>query len=133
MEAQQTRIAKTCLDAAYAGSTAFPAIVATLIEAGFEGYVVDYRRHSTTYFLPDGDSVLLDNPTSEGSVAAGFDAAGVAARVKRAQDNPPDYSYAPFCENLKASGCAGYMVSFPGRRALYVGRTAETHVEHFTR
>ena len=26
---------------------------------------------------------------------------------------------------------AGYIVSFLGRRALYFGRTAETHVEHF--
>jgi hypothetical protein len=26
---------------------------------------------------------------------------------------------------------AGYMISFPGRRVLYVGRTADLHVERF--
>jgi hypothetical protein len=30
-----------------------------------------------------------------------------------------------------AAGCAGYIVSFLGKQALYYGRTAETHVEHF--
>jgi hypothetical protein len=30
-----------------------------------------------------------------------------------------------------AAGCAGYIVSFLGRRVVYFGRTAETHVEHF--
>jgi len=31
----------------------------------------------------------------------------------------------------KAAGCAGYLVSFLGRRVLYFGRSAGTHVEHF--
>mgnify|MGYP000402610447 CR=1 FL=1 len=31
----------------------------------------------------------------------------------------------------KAAGCAGYMVSFLGKRVVYFGRTAEVHVEHF--
>jgi uncharacterized protein YbcV (DUF1398 family) len=133
MDAQRMVIAETCLNAAYDKSMAFPEIVGTLITAGFEGYVVDYRCSTTTYFLPDGDSVALENPPSEGSVAPQFDGAGVASQVKWAQANPPDYSYEAFCKNVKAFGCAGYMVSFSGRRVLYFGRTAETHVEHFPR
>jgi uncharacterized protein YbcV (DUF1398 family) len=131
MDAQRITIAERCLGAAYDKSMAFPEIVGTLIDAGFEGYVVDYRRGTTTYFLPDGDSVELENRASDGSVAARFDAASVANQVKWAQANPPDYSYAAFCNNVKAFGCAGYVVSFLGRRVLYFGRTAETHVEHF--
>lgn len=133
MDAQRIAIAHTCLNAAYDKSMAFPEIVRTLIKAGFEGYVVDYRRSTTTYFLPDGDSVALENPHSQGSVAPQFDAAGVASQVKWARANPPDYSYAAFSKNVKAFGCAGYIVSFSGRRVLYFGRTAETHVEHFPR
>jgi uncharacterized protein YbcV (DUF1398 family) len=131
MDAQRITIAERCLNAAYDKSMTFPEIAGTLIEAGFEGYVVDYRRGSTTYFLPDGDSVVFENRASEGLVAARFDAAGVANQVRWAQTNPPDYSYAAFCKNVKAFGCAGYIVSFLGRRVLYFGRTAETHVEHF--
>jgi uncharacterized protein YbcV (DUF1398 family) len=133
MDAQHIAIARTCLNAAYDKTMDFPGIVATLMKAGFEGYAVDYRRSTTTYFLPDGDNVALDNVAKEGTVAPQFDQAGVAQQVKWAQANPPDYTYAAFCRNVKAMGCAGYIVSFLGRRVLYFGRTAETHVEHFPR
>jgi len=131
MDAQLTAIARNCLDAAYDKTMAFPQIVGTLIEAGFEGYAVDYRSNTTTWFLPGGESVVLDNRPSEGSVAAQFDQPGLAAQIKWAQANPPEYSYASFCRNMKVLGCAGYFVSFPGRRVLYFGRTADIHVEHF--
>ncbi len=131
MDAQLAAVARACLDAAYDKTMDFPQIVATLMRAGFEGYSVDYRSGTTTYFTADGDSAVVENRPSEGMVAAGFDQAGVAAQIKWAQANPADYSYAAFCRNVKALGCAGYIVSFPGRRVLYFGRTAETHVEHF--
>lgn len=130
MDPERMALARTCLDGAYDRTIAFPDIVAALITAGFDGYAVDYRRNTTTYFLPDGDSIALDNRACGGRVAAGFDRAGIAGQVKWAQANPPDYSYAAFCTNVKSMGCAGYLVSFPGRRVLYFGRTAETHVEH---
>jgi uncharacterized protein YbcV (DUF1398 family) len=133
MDAQLTAIAKNCLDAAYDKTMDFPTIVGTLIESGFEGYVVDYRRNTTTYFLPDGDNLVLMNRSTDAAVAAAFDQAGIASQVKWAQACPPEYSYAAFCKNMKNLGCAGYVVSFSGRRVLYFGRTAETHVEHFPR
>lgn len=123
--------AQACLDAAYDNTLSFPQIVAALADAGFEGYAVDYRRNTTTYFLPDGDSVELANRAPASTVAGRFDSDGVIAQIKWAQANPPDYSYGAFCKNVKISGCAGYIVSFLGRRVLYYGRTAETHVEHF--
>ena len=131
MDAQLQLVAEKCLNAAYDGSMAFPQIIATLVGSGFEGYIVDYRRHTTTYYLPDGDGVTLDAPHSAGNVAAGFDSAGVETAVREAQANLPGYSYAGFCEKVKAHGCAGYIVSFPGRRVVYFGRTGETHVELF--
>jgi hypothetical protein len=98
MDPQRIEIAEGCLNGAFDKSMTFPQIISTLIEAGFEGYVVDYRRSITTYFLPDGDYVVLDNHLSEGSVAAQFQPASVANQVKWAQANPPDYSYVTFCE-----------------------------------
>lgn len=131
MDAQRIAVAENCLQAAYDGSLAFPDIVGRLIGAGFEGYLVDYRRHAATYFLPDGDSATLEMPASADAVAAAFDQAGIVSQIRWAQANPPDYSYAAFCRNVTALGCAGYLVSFLGRRVVYFGRTAETHVEHF--
>ena len=43
----------------------------------------------------------------------------------------PGYTYLGFCRKAMAAGCAAYMVSFRGRRAVYAGRDAEMHVEHF--
>lgn len=131
MDTQRIAIAEKCLQGAYDNTMTFPDIVGTLIEAGFEGYIVDYRRGMTAYFLPNGESLELKNHPSEGTVAAQFDQPGIAGQIKWAQVNPPDYSYRAFCKNVKAMGCAGYIVSFLGRRVLYFGRTAETHVEFF--
>jgi uncharacterized protein YbcV (DUF1398 family) len=133
MNAERISIAETCLKAAHDGSLSFPEIIGKLIAAGFESYAVDYRRSSQTYYLPDGDSVTMDMQSSSGNVAAGFDAPEVERLVRWAQANPADYSYAAFCDKVKAAGCAGYLVSFLGRRVIYFGRTAETHVEHFPR
>lgn len=131
MDSQHTRIAADCLNAAYDGTMSFPQIVATLLDAGFEGYLVDYRRNAVTYYHSNGESVTLDNRHGHAGVADRFDRDGVAAQIRWAQSGAADYGYASFCENVKALGCAGYIVSFPGRRVVYFGRTAETHVEHF--
>jgi uncharacterized protein YbcV (DUF1398 family) len=131
MDAQHRRIAEDCLASAHDGSRDFPAIVGALIAAGFEGYTVDYRRATTTYYRPDGDSVELANPFPARPVAARFDPVAMAAAVRVAQSNAPGYTYEGFCAKAAAAGCAGYIVSFPGKRVLSVGRTAETHVEMF--
>jgi uncharacterized protein YbcV (DUF1398 family) len=130
MNAQQRSIAQYCLTAAYDGSKHFPDLVAMLIEAGFEGYLVDYRKSATTYYLPDGSHLELPNAQTAGSVAAEFQPKVIQANVQEARDNPPSYSYKGFCANVKAAGCAGYHVSFLGKRVTYYGRTGETHVEH---
>ncbi len=131
MDAEQISIAQTCMQAAHDGSLSFPEIVGKLIAADFEGYAVDYRRNTQTYYLPDGDSIMLDMWPSPGSVGREFDAHTVERLVRWAQAKPADYNYVAFCEKVKAAGCAGYLVSFLGRRVVYFGRTAETHVEHF--
>jgi uncharacterized protein YbcV (DUF1398 family) len=131
MDAGRTVIAETCLKAAHDGSLSFPEIVGKLIAAGFEGYAVDYRRNSQAFYLPDGDSVMLEMQPSAGSVASAFNPVEIERLVRWAQANTADYSYVAFSERVKLAGCAGYLVSLPGRRVVYFGRTAETHVEHF--
>lgn len=131
MDAERISVAEACLNAAHDGSLSFPEIIGKLITAGFEGYMVDYRGNTQTNYLPDGDSVTMDMLPSAGNVAAAFDATEVERLVRWAQANSAGYSYVAFCEKVKGAGCAGYFVSFLGRRVVYFGRTAETHVEHF--
>lgn len=131
MNTQQIASAQKAVAASHDGSMAFPHIVAMLIEAGFEAYTVDYRRNRSTYYLPKGGSVDIELHPVDDSVAAAFDANTVEAAVHEAQTHAPGYTYAGFCRKVRAAGCAGYMVSFSGRRVVYFGRTAELHVEYF--
>ena len=131
MNAQQATLARICLEGAEADTMTFPEIVVALIGGGFEGYSVDLRRARAAYYLPDGEAVEWPCHAEGGAVAAWFDAAALQAAIREAQTLAPGYSYKGFCAKAKAAGCAGYMVSFSGRRALYFGRTAETHLELF--
>jgi uncharacterized protein YbcV (DUF1398 family) len=131
VDGSKTAVAMACLHAAESGSMSFPEIVGKLMEAGFESYLIDYRRSLAIYYLADGDSVELPTHKVGQAVAPGFDAATVHAAIKEAQQQVPGYTYNGFCRKTAAAGCAGYIVSFLGRRVLYFGRTAETHVEHF--
>ncbi|HUW74811.1 MAG TPA: DUF1398 family protein [Methyloceanibacter sp.] len=131
MEKQWTSVAQACIEGAEVGAMTFPQIVAKLMLEGFESYLIDFRRATATYYRPDGESLELATPNTNIAVAAAFDAALLQAAIKEAQQLVPGYTYRGFCDKAARAGCAGYLVSFSGRRALYYGRTAETHVEHF--
>lgn len=131
MNEQQETTAKTSLAAAYDATKDFPTIVGALTAAGFEGYTVDYRRQACVYYLPSGDNVELAMPPDDETVAAEFLAETVKEAIREAQCGSAGYTYKGFCRKVKAAGCAGYIVSFSGRKVVYFGRTAETHVEHF--
>ncbi len=131
MDADKTALARTCLDGAEGDSLSFPQIVDALTRGGFEGYAVDYRAASATYYAQNGDCVALPTHRADGPIADRLDVPAIQAAIREAQEQAPGYSYAGFCVKAMAAGCAGYIVSFTGRRVLYFGRTAETHVEHF--
>jgi uncharacterized protein YbcV (DUF1398 family) len=76
---------------------------------------------------------VLPAHRGEVAIAGALDIAAVQAAIREAQQLVPGYTYAGFCAKVMAAGCVGYFVSFTGRRAVYFGRTAELHVEHFPR
>jgi uncharacterized protein YbcV (DUF1398 family) len=131
MDAHKTSVAEACLRGAADDTMTFPQIVGALIAAGFEGYLIDFRRGAATCYTPDGKTLELATHPVDGTPAPTFDPGPIKAAIKDAQLLVPGYSYRGFCKKVVAAGCAGYMVSFSGKRALYFGRTGETHVEHF--
>ena len=82
-------------------------------------------------FPPNDESAELRNSRNRCPVAASFDDAALTAAIREAQNLVPGYTYKGFCAKAKAAGCAAYIVSFAGKRAVYFGRTGETHVEYF--
>ncbi|QNT70478.1 DUF1398 domain-containing protein [Defluviicoccus vanus] len=131
MDNHKRSVANACREGAEDNSMTFPQAVRTLMQEGFEGYAIDFRRALATYYTADGDSIDVPTHKIDVPVAPAFDAMRVQAAIKEAQQQVPGYTYLGFCKKVASAGCAAYIVSFSGRRALYIGRTAETHVEHF--
>lgn len=124
-------VARACLAASHDGTLTFPQIVDKLAGAGFESYAIDFRRAAAIYYRPDGDSIELAAQRHEITIPEFFDVAAVQGAIREAQTLVPGYTYDGFCRKLMAAGCVSYVVSFLGRRAVYSGRTAQTHVEEF--
>jgi uncharacterized protein YbcV (DUF1398 family) len=131
MDDHKKAVAKACLEGAEANTMTFPQAIGALMKEGFEGYAIDFRRAVATYYMADGDFVEVPTHKIDGAIAPSFDAGSIQAAIKEAQRLAPGYTYLGFCKKVASAGCAGYIVSFSGRRALYIGRTVETHVEHF--
>lgn len=131
MSPNHQEIARQCLEGAESGKMTFPQIVGTLTAAGFDGYLIDFRLGQATYYLQDGAGLPLPTHASNVAVAAEFNAEVVRAAIREAQALVPGYTYKGFCDKVRRAGCAGYLVSFLGRRVLYFGRSGETHTEYF--
>jgi uncharacterized protein YbcV (DUF1398 family) len=131
VDAQMEAIAHKCLEGAESDSMTFPQIVSTLTEAGFEGYSVDFRRGRVAYYSPNGEAVEFSGAKPAVPVAVEFNATAVKEAIREAQTLAPGYTYKGFITKVAGAGCAGYMVSFLGRRVLYFARSAEIHIEHF--
>lgn len=131
MDAQVKALVVECSRASEENRMSFVEVVKKLMEAGVESYLTDFRRATKTYYLPNGEFFEVPAEAIAAQPAAKFHQPGIEAAIREAQANKPDYTYKGFCEKVLAAGCAGYIVSLAGRRAVYFGRTAETHVELF--
>lgn len=130
MDTHWQNVARATLEGSETDSMSFAQSVHALMEAGFDGYHVDFRRAARTYYMQDGQCISLEAAQTS-PVPAHFDAAVIRDAIREAQQQVPGYTYTGFCAKVAAAGCAGYLVSLTGKRVLYYGRTGETHTEYF--
>ena len=131
MTANWKGVARATLEGSESGTTTFLQTLRDLGEAGIDGYAVDFRRSTRTYYMPNGETLELKTAPTPTPVAETFDASVVRQAIGDAQQLVPGYTYEGFCAKVARAGCAGYVVSLLGRRVLYYGRTGETHTEYF--
>jgi uncharacterized protein YbcV (DUF1398 family) len=131
MDANVKAIVVECSKGSEENRVSFAAVVMKLMQADVEGYLADFRRGVKTYYLPSGETIEVPTETIDVQPAMELRSSVVNTAVREAQANGPDYTYRGFCKKIMAAGCAGYIVSLAGRRAVYFGRTGETHVELF--
>jgi uncharacterized protein YbcV (DUF1398 family) len=122
-------VVEACSRGSEDNSLNFPQQLMKLAEVEVEGYYTDLRRSIRTYYLPNGDSIEVEAHKVGVPIAETFDPERVEAAVRQSQAGT--HTYKEFCEKIVVAGCAGYIVSLLGRRVVYFGRTAETHVEYF--
>lgn len=127
-------VLRECSHNSFRGA-AFSEVVKALAAAGVESYHADLFRHEKTFYLPDGESHIVPDEESyavqlsPSLVAPEFDAAAVAAAVREIQQKRIDYL--EFLVRIMKGGTSSYSVYLRGRRAVYVGRTGDEHVEWF--
>ncbi len=129
MNEEQTRVIQACAQGALSGEVTFPEIVRMLAEIGVERYHADYSRQEVTYYLEDGDSLVVATLHPAHAIAVVFSASAVEAAVRQSQRN--EHTYLDFIRKTMAAGCVGYFVQITGRRVIYFGRNGESHVEQF--
>jgi len=129
MNQQQTAVIQECASLSMQGKTSFGDVVRRLVGIGLERYHADYTRHENTYYMPDGDSLVVGLDHAATNIAEDFSAAGVEAAVRKAQRG--EIFYPEFVKLTTAAGCVGYFVQITGRQVIYFGRKGEQHIEKF--
>jgi uncharacterized protein YbcV (DUF1398 family) len=129
MNQEQIAVIQDCAALSIQGKISFGAVVGKLMGIGLERYHADYTRHECTYYMPDGESLVVPVNHSNAPIAEEFSAKGVEAAVKQAQRG--EIFYPEFVKQTIAAGCVGYFVQITGRQVIYFGRKGETHIERF--
>jgi uncharacterized protein YbcV (DUF1398 family) len=111
------------------GRLHFGQVVALMAQAGVESYLVDYRARQTICYLANGEFVRLALEVPAVEIPEPFDAEGVKAAIRGAQQGT--VMYPEFKRLSMRAGCVGYTVWIAGRHVSYFGRKGEVHVEAF--
>ena len=94
MNANWQDVARATNEGSESGAMTFPQSVRMLMAAGFDGYAVDFRRSTRTYYGPDGEAIELKTAPTE-KVAERFDEAAIKEAIREAQALVPGYTYRP--------------------------------------
>ena len=129
MNEQHAAVIRECAALSHESKIVFPEVVRRLMEIGVERYHADYSRQEITFYMPDGESLVVGSPHPPQETGAAFSAADVEAAVRQSQRG--EHTYADFVRKTMAAACVGYFVQITGRCAIYFGRDGESHVERF--
>jgi uncharacterized protein YbcV (DUF1398 family) len=114
-----------------AGKLRFPEVVKALTEVGVESYYSDLITGTKTFYMPNGETHSEKLSLAPGKIAEDFSQAALVAAIRAAQAD--EIRYPEFLKRAVAAGTASYRVCLTGKRAVYLGRKGEVHVEEFPR
>jgi uncharacterized protein YbcV (DUF1398 family) len=125
-----TEIIKDTCEKSFTENVPFPEVLKRLAEAGVESYYADLNQLQKFYYAPCGETFVARLKTQPlGTATEQFDANAVKQALQDIREKK--IGYAEFLQQIVAAGTLAYTVHLRGRRALYIGRTGDFHVEHF--
>lgn len=108
----------------------FPEVLAVLADAGVERYHADLVQCRKTYYSPEGETAATTFAvTLPGPVPARANMVEVRAAISAIQGR--QLGYVDFLRRILAAGITDYFVYLAGKRAVYVDRAGESHIEKF--
>lgn len=129
MDETKVGVMAACRAGSWDGTLRFPEVVERLQRIGVERYHADFTRDELTYYLSEGASHVEGAHPSPEAIADAFSPDDVQSAIRDSQRGA--ISYPEFVTRVKRAGCVGYFVQIAGRRALYLGRRGEVHLEPF--
>jgi len=129
MNSEQEAVIQECAALSKTGQIGFGDVVGRLINAGVERYHADYSRMETTYYAPDGSSLVVTLNLESMPIANAFSASQVESAVRQSQRG--EIKFPQFSKQATAAGCVGYFVQMTGKCVQYFGRNGEIHTEWF--
>lgn len=129
MQINQVLVMHEAVRGSLTGELTFPEIIGRLSAIGVERYHADYGRQENTFYLADGQSIVVAVPHESWPTATEFSATAVESAVRQSQRG--EHTYPDFVRKTMSAGCVGYFVQITGRRAIYFGRNGESHTELF--
>jgi uncharacterized protein YbcV (DUF1398 family) len=107
----------------------FPEVVKRLSESGIERYRADLIRREKTYYDTHGNSYIESQPLEVYPVSERFSEGDLKVALRAVQNR--EIGYREFVMKIMTAGIVSYTVFLTGRRAVYVGRHGDLHVERF--
>jgi uncharacterized protein YbcV (DUF1398 family) len=129
MNQEQITVIQDCARLSIEGKISFGDVVSRLMKIGLERYHADYTRGESTYYMPDGESLVVPVRHPPMPIAENFSASGVESAVRQVQHG--EIFYPEFLKQTFAAGCVGYFVQITGRQVIYFGRKGDQHIERF--
>jgi uncharacterized protein YbcV (DUF1398 family) len=129
MNEHARQVMHECTRGSLDGSLTFPEVVSRLAAVGCEQYHADLRRQEKTHYLPNGENHVVPLPLEARTIARTFSADAVVAALRAIQQR--QIRYPEFLTRILDAGCVGYYVFLAGKRAIYLGRNGDMHIEHF--
>lgn len=119
-----------CTRLAFEDRMTFPETVQRLLAIGVERYRADLVLLQKTYYEAGGGSHVEPLPLHDApAIAEEFSAGAVKEAIVAIQKR--QINYPQFLRRIMEAGAVGYDVYLHGRRAIYVARKGDFHVEEF--